>query len=88
MTTMPDTTENNDQSDAAGPASPPPPVQSVAESGGRWDARKTAIVAALAIVLCSAGAIGAAAALPRDQGMGDFGGGPGRVFIPQQQFAP
>jgi hypothetical protein len=52
----------------------------------RWDARKTAIVAAVAIVLCSAGAIGAAAALPRGESTGDFGRGPSRVVIPQQQF--
>ena len=48
----------------------------------RWSARKTAVTAGLSIVLASAGAIGAAAAMPAGTTVGDTGGrgGAGRTF--------
>ena len=50
--------------------------------GSRWSAQKTAVTAGLAIVLASAGAIGAAAAMPAGSTGGDvFQRGPGgRTF--------
>ncbi|RKT80088.1 hypothetical protein DFJ68_3567 [Terracoccus luteus] len=51
-----------------------------AATGPRWSARKTAVTAGLALVLTSAGAIGAAAALPSGsttRDAGGFGGGRG-----------
>src|SRR3954451_3855562 len=46
--------------------------------GPRWSAKKTAVTAGLALVLASAGAIGAAAALPAGSAGGDTGfRGPG-----------
>lgn len=53
-----------------------------AVTGPRWSAKKTAVTAGLALVLTSAGAIGAAAALPSGsttRDAGGFGGGRGTV---------
>ncbi|GAA2030060.1 hypothetical protein GCM10009740_19650 [Terrabacter terrae] len=78
---------------AASPASPPtPPPAEPTSRARRWSGRKTAVTAGLAIVLASAGAIGAAAALPAGsggdnagfRGAGGFGGAGGRHgFRPQ-----
>lgn len=63
----------------------------------RWNATKTAVVAGVALVLTSAGAIGAAAAVPSGTGGGDVaprvrmapnqvpGGAPGSGFGPRSQ---
>ncbi|NUO90273.1 MAG: hypothetical protein HOQ18_05535 [Dermatophilaceae bacterium] len=47
------------------------------DGGARWSAKKTAVTAGLAIVLASAGAIGAAAAMPAGSTGGDSFRGPG-----------
>lgn len=49
----------------------------VDSDGPRWSAKKTAVTAGLAIVLASAGAIGAAAAMPAGSNGGDSFRGPG-----------
>lgn len=71
----------------AGPSVPLAPTglpareQKAAGDGIRWSARKTAVTAGLAIVLASAGAIGAAAAMPAGSTGGDTGfRGNGRTF--------
>ncbi|MFC7597217.1 hypothetical protein ACFQU3_18000 [Terrabacter sp. GCM10028922] len=64
---------------AAAPA--PAPEQKAAGDGIRWSAKKTAVTAGLTIVLASAGAIGAAAAVPAGSTGGDTGiRGNGRTF--------
>ena len=47
------------------------------DPAGRWSAKKTAVTAGLALVLASAGAIGAAAAMPAGSSDGDSFRGPG-----------
>jgi hypothetical protein len=63
----------------AGSEAPAPSSTAPASNPVRWSGKKTAVAAALAIGLTSAGAIAAAAALPSGQGsVGDRGGfGPG-----------
>lgn len=62
----------------AGPGVPLPPTGLPVASAPRWNARKTAVTAGLALLLTSAGAIGAAAAMPAGSGGGDTGfRGPG-----------
>jgi hypothetical protein len=61
-----------------------------ARDGARWNAKKTALTAGLTLVLASAGAIGAAAAMPAGSGGGDTGfrgpgGGRGFQFPRGQQ---
>jgi hypothetical protein len=59
----------------------PAPEQKAAGDGIRWSAKKTAVTAGLTIVLASAGAIGAAAAVPAGSTGGDTGiRGNGRTF--------
>ncbi|MFM6850565.1 MAG: hypothetical protein ACKOVB_15850 [Terrabacter sp.] len=53
------------------------PVAGSSDATGRWSAKKTAVTAGLAIVLASAGAIGAAAAMPAGSTGGDSLRGPG-----------
>ena len=55
------------------PEEPTPPGR----VGPRWTAKKTAVTAGLAIVLASAGAIGAAAAMPAGSTGGESVRGPG-----------
>lgn len=68
---------------AAQPAPATGPVGAAGTpTGPRWSAKKTAVTAGLALVLTSAGAIGAAAALPSGsttRDAGGFGGGRGTV---------
>lgn len=56
---------------------PEPATVAPAVSPPRWSGRKTAVVAALAITLTSAGTVGAAAALPQGTGASAHGGGMG-----------
>jgi hypothetical protein len=95
-TTAESSPESTPESPAsAGPASPIAgpsvplsptglPVREKATDGDgvRWSAKKTAVTAGLAIVLASAGAIGAAAAVPAGSTAGDTGlrGPGGRTF--------
>ena len=65
--------------DASAPSAP-----SSRGDGPRWSAKKTAVTAGLAIVLASAGAIGAAAAMPAGSTGGDTGRF-GRGFAPGGQ---
>ena len=62
-----------------------PPDPRVARIRQRWDGRKTAVVAGLAVVLTSAGAIGAAAALPSGTTLGEESGGRFRGGVPGGQ---
>ncbi|AKU15235.1 hypothetical protein [Luteipulveratus mongoliensis] len=60
-----------------GPADLPHQLTVVPAQPARWSAAKTATAAAIVIGLSSAGAIGAAVALPQEQNAGGF---PGRVI--------
>ena len=59
------------------PQRPSPATGVPSDAAGRWSAKKTAVTAGLAIVLASAGAIGAAAAMPAGSTGGDSFRGPG-----------
>lgn len=61
------------------PAELPPPRTAPALRQPRWSGKKTAVAAALAIGLSSAGAITASAAVPSGTGAGHGVGGPGRI---------
>ena len=68
--------------DAYAAEPPTAPAPAPGDDGIRWSAKKTAVTAGLAIVLASAGAIGAAAAMPAGSTGGETGlRGPGaRTF--------
>jgi len=68
----------------AGPEATPVVPMAPPGDGPRWSAKKTAVTAGLAIVLASAGAIGAAAAMPAGSTGGDTGRF-GRGFAPGGQ---
>ena len=86
---LPDPTDQPTPVPPPGLSSTTSPATSPALRQPRWSGKKTAVVAALAIGLSSAGAITASAAVPSGSGAGNGVGGPGgfgnaRNFQPGQ----